>query len=582
MDYREILRSLEQLHAYKTRRFVPRDVRFSCLDEVTSLYQKLLESNINSASELEEWLLNWSELEAAVDQHGSILYIRMTAKTDEEKFAVEYRRFIETVLPAIKPLIDKLKNKFLQEYERFPLDSNYYEIFLRTVTADVELFVKENIELQKQEDILSQEYQTICGTMTVDFDGKQLTIPQMSVFLLDPDRVLREKAWRAISTRRLKDKDKLDQLFDKMVKLRHRIALNAGFDNYMEYKFKELHRFDYTPQDCIQYHDCIEKFVLPLWKKILQRRKETMGLDVLRPWDTSVDPLGRPPLKPFDDVKKLIDGCRIIFSMVDDELGERFSSMAEERLLDLENRQGKAPGGYQSTLNEARKPFIFMNAVGIDSDVWTLLHEAGHSFHSIACAHHELLAYRHAPMEFCEVASMSMELLGGEHISVFYPSQIDGPSEEELRSTREQFEDIIFTLIWVATIDAFQHWIYKNPEASIQDRKDQWLKIRQRFDTGLIDWNGLEEEHQTLWHKQLHIFEVPFYYIEYGIAQLGALQIWLNASKNKRQAVEKYKKALSLGGSRSLPELFNEAGICFDFSEKTIVPLVEAVADKIF
>jgi oligoendopeptidase F len=356
---------------------------------------------------------------------------------------------------------------------------------------------------------------------------------------------------------------------------RDQIAKNAQFDNFCRYKFKALHRFDYTPEDCIQFHQTIEQSVVPVWSQILKNRKNQMGLDVLRPWDTAVDPYGRPPLKPFQGVMDLISGCEKIFRQIDEEFGDQFSEMVEAGLLDLASRKGKAPGGYQSTLNEARKPFIFMNAVGIDDDVRTLLHEGGHAFHSLACAHDDLLDYRHGPMEFNEVASMGMELLAMDYLSVFYGK------EDVRRSCATHLEDIIFTLVWVATIDAFQHWIYTHPSHDRSQRCNQWLEIRKRFSGGVVDWRGLEEEHAYLWHRQLHIFEAPFYYIEYGIAQLGALQLWLNSKNNWKKTIKQYRSALRFGGSRPLPELFKTAGLQFDFSQKTIAPLVKEVKKKL-
>jgi len=463
----------------------------------------------------------------------------------------------------------------MESLKEFPLDERRYEIYTKEIRTDLELFVEENIELETKVDLLSQEYQSICGAITVEFEGKERTLPEMGKYLLDPERPLREKAWKASAKRRLKEKNKLDELFDQMLVTRNAIAKNAKFDNYCQYKFKALHRFDYTSEDCIAYHQSVEHIVVPLWAQILEKRKRQMKVDALRPWDTSVDPLGRQPLKPFEDVKDLITGCQDVFHKVNEELGSQFAQMVESGLLDLENRKGKAPGGYQSTLNESRKPFIFMNAVGIDSDVRTLLHEGGHAFHSLACSHDELLDYRHGPMEFNEVASMGMELLADPYLDTFYTE------DDKKRSCATHLEDIIFTLVWVATIDAFQHWIYLNPSHDAEERRQQWLAIRKRFSGGVVDWSGFEEEHANLWHRQLHIFEVPFYYIEYGIAQLGALQLWLNSKIDQSKALKQYRSALYLGGSKPLPELFETAGLKFDFSENTITPLIEAVQQEL-
>lgn len=560
---------------YQKRQFVPANADLTKLDEIRALYDQLLGRDIRSSQELEKWILDRSEFETALDQKGNILYIRMTCQTDDTSRAQSYKDFIEHIVPAIKPLDDQLNKKYLDALERFSLNEDRYAIYNREIRTDIELFVEKNIELQTELDLLSQEYQAICAAMTVEFEGQERTLPEMGKFLLEPDRNLRERAWRASARRRLKEKTKLNGLFDKMVRLRDQVAQNAGFDNFRDYRFKSLHRFDYRPQHCKEYHDSIEKLVVPLWDDILQRRKTLLKIDAMRPWDTAVDPLGRPALKPFTDVKELVEGCTKIFHGVHPELGDQFARMVQTGLLDLASRKGKAPGGYQSTLNEARQPFIFMNAVGIDMDVRTLLHEGGHAFHALACAHDSLLNYRHGPMEFNEVASMGMELLADRYLSAFYNQ------EDERRSSVMHLEDIIFTLVWVATVDAFQHWIYEHPRHDEAQRQTQWLEIRKRFGERVVDWSGLEEEHAYLWHRQLHIFEAPFYYIEYGIAQLGALQLWLNSKNDWNKTVSRYRQALSLGGSCPLPELFATAGLWFDFSNQTIAPLIEAVQKEL-
>lgn len=563
------------LPLYKKRRFVPAEFDFMDADALSGLFKVLIDRKIQSAKELEEALLDRSELEAALDQFGSVLYIRMTCQTDDPARAEGYRKFIEAIVPVIKPLNDQLNKRYLEDRKKFPLDKARYDVHDRMIKEEVELFREKNIPLQTELQLLSQEYQTICGAMTVQFKGKEHTLPQMKKYLLEADRGLREGAWRATTARRLKDKDRLDELFDKMLKLRTQVAANADCKNYCEYQFRAFQRFDYTPQDCKAFHKSAKEAIVPLLERMAARRAKDMKLESLRPWDMDVDPFNRPPLKPFTEVGRLIDGTKTIFNRLDKELGAQFTDMAERGLLDLENRKGKAPGGYQSTLSEMRKPFIFMNAVGLDNDVRTLLHEGGHAFHSLAAADEPILSYRHAPMEFCEVASMSMELLGGEYLSEFYKG------EDLERSRTLHFEDIIQTLVWVATIDAFQHWIYENPGQDRRARARAWLDIRKQLGGNLINWTGLEEEHASLWHRQLHIFEVPFYYIEYGIAQLGALQLWLQGKKNFSGALANYRKALALGGSKPLPELFAAAGIKFDFSKNTIAPLVEAAAREL-
>ena len=565
---------LAQLPVYQKRSFVPENADLTDVSTVVGLYEKLEMEPINSAQELEQWLIERSELDAALSQAGSILYIRMTCQTDDPKIAGAYTQFVETIPPAIKPINDRLNHKYVSIRDLYPLDTKRYEVYDRAIKTDIELFFEKNVNLQTKVDLLSQEYQTVSGAMTVMFDGQEKTLPQMGKYLLETDRSLRERAWRATAERRVKDKDKMEEIFEGMFELRNNIARNAGFSNFTDYQFKAYHRFDYTPQDCKKYHETVEKLIVPLNGKILDKRRQQMKLKSLRPWDTAVDALGQKPLAPFKEARELIKTTRSIFNKLDRDFGLQFQEMKDLGLLDLASRKGKAPGGYQNTLSEARKPFIFMNAVGIDDDVRTLLHEAGHAFHALACESEPIIDYRHAPMEFCEVASMAMELLGGEYLSEFYNPQ------DLQRSNREHLEGIIQTLAWVANIDAFQHWLYEHPQHSADERRQAWMGFYEQFGGKFIDWSDLTEIKNYLWHRQLHIFEVPFYYIEYGIAQLGALQVWLNARSNPKKALADYKHGLSLGGSRPVRELYQAAGISFDFSESIIQPLIEAVTEE--
>ncbi len=566
---------ISRLPPYHKRRFVPEGFDFYSAAAVGALYEKLRDRPVSSSDELDVWLLDRSEMEAALDQAASVLYIRMTCQTDNPEYASAYTKFIEEIIPAVRPIEDTINQKYLSLRQQFPVDKKRFEVYDRVLKNDVELFRKENVPLQRDVQLLSQDYQTICGAMTVNFQGEEKTLPQMAKFLQEPDRDLREAAWRATAQRRYQEKDKLNDLFDRMLHMRHEIALNAGCRNFMEYQFRAYHRFDYTPVDCKKYHLSIEDIVVPVCQKISARRAEQMGLQKLRPWDTQVDSLSRPALKPFTEVHELIEGVKKIFLNINPDLGAQFTEMATDKLLDLASRKGKAPGGYQNTLSEIRKPFIFMNSVGVDDDVRTLLHEGGHAFHAFASAAQPIYSYRHAPMEFCEVASMTMELLANDHLHEFYSP------DDKARSCYSHLEDLIQLLAWVATVDAFQHWIYENPKHTSFEREAKWVEIYERFGGTFLDWTGFEKFEATLWHRQLHIFEVPFYYIEYGIAQLGALQIWLKAKQDLPKAVADYRHALSLGGSRPLPELFAAAGLKFDFSGDTIAPLVKAVQNEL-
>ncbi|HXA44616.1 MAG TPA: M3 family oligoendopeptidase, partial [Candidatus Angelobacter sp.] len=373
---------------------------------------------------------------------------------------------------------------------------------------------------------------------------------------------------------RLQDADKCEEIFEQLIQLRTRIAKNAGCENYRDYAFRQKGRFDYTPRDCEQFHDAVETEIVPAVRQIQQDRKRQLNLETLRPWDLAVDPQNRPPLKPFGEVGEMVSRTQHIFERLDPELAVNFRQLQDLKLLDLDNRKGKAPGGYQSTLSEARVPFIFMNAVGLQRDVETLLHEAGHAFHAQATRGEDLYYYRNAPIEFCEVASMSMELLGNEFLEEFYPT----PQANRARKTH--LEGIIGFFPWMATVDAFQHWIYTHANHTRAERKAAYLKLMDRFG-GELDWTSYEEARANSWHRQLHIFIHPFYYVEYGIAQLGALQVWANSRRDKAVALMAYKKALALGGSRPLPELFSAAGCRFQFDAATINPLIQLAGSEL-
>ncbi len=567
---------VEDLRPHTPRRFVPEDADLGDPSVVARCHERLLGRDVGTREDLEAWVRDRSELEAALDQYGTLLYIRMTCRTDDPRRAAAYRRFEEEVRPVVKPLTDRLNRRYLEWRRRFGGDARRYEVYDRAHEADVRLFRPENVPLETEESLLEQEYQTICGAMTVHFRGRERTMPEMGRFLEEPDRALREEAWRATARRRGEDARRLEVLFDRMRSLRERIARAADFPNFRDYQFARYHRFDYGPEACRAYHRVIADRIVPLWEEVLERRRRMLGVTALRPWDLAVDPLGRPPLRPFATVDELVRGVGRILERVHPSFGGRFGKMAAAGLLDLESRKGKAPGGYQSTLAEARKPFIFMNAVGIDDDVRTLLHESGHALHALACAEEPIVDYRHAPMEFCEVASMSMELLGGGHLDVFYERE-----EDRLRSRRTHLEGVVHVLVWVALVDAFQHWIYEHPGHTPRERTDTWVELYRRFAGRSIDWSGLEETLGRLWHRQLHIFEVPFYYIEYGIAQLGAVNVWRAFEEEGRRAVERFHAALTLGGSRPLPELFAAAGLRFDFSEAAVAPVAALLAREL-
>lgn len=565
-----------KLPVYAPRRFVPHHVDWGDWNQVAPLFDQLEKSagTCKTVTDFENWLLAGGELAAALDEEASKRYIAMTCHTDNGEAEKAYLHFVERIEPQIKPRQFALEKIFLDHPLRLKLPRSRYAVFDRNTKLQVELYRPENVPLETEEAKLGQQYQKLSGSLTVQFLGEERTLVQMGRYLVEPDRALRQEAWELMAQRRLQEAEKFEDIFEQMLKLREQIAANAAFPNYLEFAFRARGRFDYGPDDCVKFHQAIEKEVMPALRERHARRRRQMQLPALRPWDLAVDPLNRPPLQPFEEVGQMVANTQEIFNRLDGDFAKGFQQMQELQLLDLANRKGKAPGGYQSTLAESRLPFIFMNAVGLHRDVETMLHEAGHAFHALATRAEDFYPYRSAPIEFCEVASMGMELLGNEFLEVFY-----APPEAN-RARRDHLQGIIEILPWIAIVDAFQHWIYSHPGQTRQDRAQAWLALLDRFG-GDLDWSGQENVRAHLWHRQLHIFLHPFYYVEYGIAQLGALQVWANFKRNKAQALRQYRKGLALGGSRPLPRLFAAAGCQFDFTAKTVKPLVALVRSEL-
>jgi oligoendopeptidase F len=552
------------------RRWLPEDLELKTWEQIEPWYRRLLDRPIDSPEELQDWLFDVGELKAVVGQEGVERYIAMTCQTDDPEREAAHLEFVRDIEPKLKPLWNAIREKYLDSPHRSGLDRGRYHVFDRAQENRRALYREANIPRETELAELEQQYQKIIGAMTVEFQGRERTPAQMAPFLEEGDRALRQTAWELVTQRRLADKATLDDLFDRMIGLRVAIAREAGFSNFVDYAFRVRERFDYGVEETIRFQEAIERVVVPLARQIQEERRVALGVETLRPWDLAVDPLGRPPLRPFSDVATLAERTEAIFSSVDLELGRQFAYLRTNGLLDLANRKGKAPGGYQTTLEDDRLPFIFMNAVGLDGDVRTLLHEGGHAFHALASRGEPLAAYRESPIEFCEVASMSMELLGARDLERFYGA------EDANRSYRQLLEGIVLILPWIATVDAFQHGIYNHPDPTPDERRKAWTALLDRFG-GNVDWSGYEDARAHYWHRQLHIFLYPFYYIEYGIAQLGALQIWRRSLTDRAGAVAAYRRALALGGARPLPALFEAAGIRFEFREETLGPLMEAI-----
>ena len=558
------------------RTYVPENLNVDDTHEVSKLYRHLLQREIPvDSAKLRQWILDWSELESVLGEVSCRRYVAMTCNTADEKAAKAYTDFVENIQPIMNEYDDKLNKKLVAHPAKDALQGEFGEWF-KGVQVSLDLFSPDNIALETEENKEIQAYQKITGGMSVEFDGETKTMQQMAAYMERTDRELRERAWRTMWERRLQDKDALDKSFDNLFAIRKQVAKNAHCKDFIDYIFLAKHRFDYSPADCEAFHESIEKLVLPLQKEIYKKRAQKMGLERLRPWDLNVDPLDRAPLKPYSTGDELIEKVDQIFESIHPQAGKWAREMQAKKLIDPDSRLGKAPGGYQIGFDESRLPFIFMNSACTDRDIYTLLHESGHSFHQFALADQPIFPYRDVPAEFAEVASMSMELIGMSNLKPFY-----GNDREAIeRSTIGELEDVIWLFPWVASVDSFQHRLYNFPEHTASDRSDIWTEIMDRYDAG-VDYTGLEAVRRNLWQKQLHIFECPFYYIEYGIAQIGALQVWANFKKDPKKALDDLFRAESLGSSRPVKELFEAANIKFDFSPRTLEPLMQVVWDEI-
>ena len=542
-------------------------------DDVAPYYDDLAERPLD-ASTVEPWLRAWSRLEELVTEAASQAMIAYTIDTSDPEKEKDHLRFSTEILPKAEERSVELARRFVALGHETP----ELATTLARFRTSIEIFREANVPLFSELEELSARYQRITGSMTVEWEGAELPLPQLQPFLKSADRNVRERAFRAATQPYIEERGALAGLFDRMLDLRQRAARNAGFANYRDYVFPAKYRFDYTPADCERFHEAVERAATPAVARVLEHRRQRLKLDALRPWDLAVDPNRTTPLRPFETVDEFVGTARRVFDQVDPALGRQFQTMIDERLLDLDSRKGKAPGGYCETLHFRGRPFIFMNAVGLVDDVMTLLHEAGHAFHAFASHRQPLIWQRHPGSEAAELASMSMELLASPHLA--RPTGYFTPDEHH-DAWLEHLEDVLLSLVHIASVDAFQTWIYTSPDgADASARDDAWLRIRSRFERG-VDWSGLERERVARWYRQLHIFMYPFYYIEYGIAQVGALQIWRNSLADPVQAVARYREALALGAIRGLPEMYRTAGARLSFDASLIGELVALVEEQI-
>lgn len=557
------------------RHYLTADFDIKDWESLEPYFKELADRPLNSKAALEQWLKDSSELEAAVSENACWRQIKMTCDTENKELEAAFEFFVMEIQPRIQPYADLLNRKLVECPFVHELDEALYFSYLRTVRKNIELFRTENIPLQAELSVMQQQYGQITGRMTIIYQEKEFTLQQAAKFLQSKSREERETVYRKIQERRLQDKEALQQLYSTLLEKRHQVALNAGFSQYRDYKFRELGRFDYGPEDCQQFQAGVREFVLPLVDEIYEQKRQALGVDSLRPWDLDAEPASEKPLRPFETGSELLEKSIQVLEQLHPFFAGCFRTMERMGHFDLESRKGKAPGGYNCPLAESGAPFIFMNAAGRMDDVTTMLHEGGHAVHSFLAHQLPLSAFKEYPMEIAEVASMAMELFTMDHWQPFFPDQADWR-----RARLHQLERAITIFPWIATIDAFQHWVYLHPGHTHEERITAWMDIQAAYTPRVLDITGLDEYRSYAWQRQLHLFEVPFYYIEYGIAQLGAIGLWMQYKANPEAALNHYIEALSLGGTKTLPELYRAAGLPFDFSPARMKTLMEFVRSE--
>ena len=560
-----------------TRSFVDQTLRIENWNSIAPYFKNLVERNIETKEDFLQWLKDQSELEAILEEDAAWRYIKMTINTKDEELSKAYTFFTSEIQPKIAPFDDQLNRKlndspFTSELE----DDDAFKILFRKVKTSIQLYREENITLFSEVSEESQKFGALSAQQSIEHDGEKLTMQKAASLLKETDEDLRKTVFNKIANRRREDVEKFNELFNTLLKKRHQIAINAGFDNFRDYKMLAMGRFDYSVKDCEDFHSSVKTEIVPLVKKIQEERLAKLGKDKFMPWDTDVDPEGKQPLKPFEKGDDLLEGTIKMLHDIDPYFGDCLATMREMNHLDLDSKEGKAPGGYNYPLYEIGVPSIFMNAVGSHRDLVTMVHEGGHAIHSFLSRELELTGFKNLPSEVAELASMSMELLSMEKWGEFYASE-----DDLKRAKKEQLETTIRLLPWIAQVDEFQHWLYVNHSHSDEERTEKWLSLSSEYGTGLTDWTGNEDILATSWQRQLHIFEVPFYYIEYGISQLGALSVWKNSLENKELAISQYKSALKLAYTKSIPEIYKTAGVEFNFSTKYIKNLSLFIGEQL-
>jgi oligoendopeptidase F len=565
-----------QIPTKNKRIFLPDNLVIDSWNKLETFFEDLKNRTISNVAELEKWLRDRSELEAVLEEDMAWRYIKMNINTTDENLAESFNFFITEIEPKVAPYDNDFNLKLVNSPYIDELNKEKYHIYIRGIKKQIEIFREENIPLNTKLQADAQKYGAISAKMMVNYDGKELTLQQAANYLKNIDRAIREEVFHLSNERRLEDEAALNTLYTELIQLRNKVAQNAGFANYRDYMFAAMGRFDYKPQDCFDFHNAIAKEVVPVTNLFDQEKKQLLGVDTLKPWDTAVDPTGKAPLKPFEGGEELIDKSIKCFYKIRPFFGDCLEIMKQMKYVDLDSKKGKAPGGFNYPLHEIGVPFIYMNSVGSQRDLVTMVHEGGHAVHSFLSRDLELTGFKDAPSEVAELASMSMELLTMDYWDEFYTNP-----EELKRAKKEQLEKALETLPWVASIDKFQHWVYENPTHTVEERYATWQNIMKEFGSNVVDWSGNENALAALWQKQLHLYEVPFYYIEYGMAQLGAIAVWRNYKQNPTKAIDQYIAALKLGYTKSIGEIYKAAGIEFNFTQAYVKELVDFIKEEL-
>lgn len=560
----------------KRRTFLPDQLSVINWESVSDFYNDLRDRKISSASDLRKWLLDRTELESVIQEDVAWRYIRMSCDTTNKEYSDAFNFFVSEIEPNIAPYTNELNLKLLNCPFLAEMSDPRMEIMIRNIRKQTEIFRTENIPLLSELQQKEQHFATIAGAMTINVDGKEITLQQASNYLKNNNRGIREEVYRKIVERRYADNEVLDQLFDELITLRHKVALNAGFPDFRDYMFAALGRFDYTAQDCFDFHKAIAEEIVPLADAIHRKRLKALNIDTLKPWDLDADVTGKPGLTPFEGSDDMMEKTIHCFSDIHPFLGQCMETLRSMKHIDLESRKGKAPGGFNYPLYETGVPFIFMNSTNSLRDLVTIVHEGGHAVHSILTKDLDYVDFRSTPSEVAELASMSMELISMEHWKEYFNNQ-----DELSRAKQQHLEKLVESLPWIAAIDKFQHWIYTNPGHSKMERKKAWHDIYSEFSGAVIDWTGQENAFDFSWQKQLHLFQVPFYYIEYGMAQLGAIAIWRNYNREPGNTLEAYFEALKLGYTAPIGTIYRTAGIRFDFSKTYVRELADFLKGKL-